>query len=780
MTEPVEWKEECLNRLCSSSLPRFYLLLPACLLAGWALFCAAPHSSGLARAQGNDPPNRPANAATTDGKPASPPATDRPDGPTDLRPTRPDVYYLRDKDGKLVPVPDFSYEDFKRLYDLDRKLTDAVVPPKYVLSQLQVTGQIEVDQAVLQVQVRVTSKTDGWTSIPLRFPGAILRDQPRYDGPGTVLVDYHRDRDGYVVWLQESDSQPHRLSFEAVVPVRRNGASRRLAFSAPSTAVSELRLKVPGTRISATVSEGAGLLSSKAIDGQSSELIVAGVAGDFQLNWLDTPVDTSSIPTTIEATSAITVRVEGPRRLTSEARLKVRSYGLPLTAFRVKLPSGLEWFPLTEPGYRVNLVETLREEGKAATQVVEVTLDAKNSFFADVRLRAVTPAREALPDERVESLGFDVQGAVRQFGQADFLVDGDWSVTWPQRENVQQVEVPDALRQQRVVARFEYFRQPCSLGVLVQPRKTRVTVEPEYTLRVGPQTMRLETVLRYRVRGPSADRVVVDMAGWKLDQLQPESLVDRDLIREGPNGAMILPLSSDPTVAMQEFELRLESSRPTTVADDVLSVPLPKPQADTFAPARLRVVPAENVSLSLRPRDMPGGVAPLVQEGAAASGAPNSLMLQLRGDVEQPRFVANYQLRARQLTVALEQQVRIESRRVLVEQRYTCRVAFEPLRYFRLQLPEALVDAVLQAGMEQASGDVDALAVVNDLQATAAPNGAGAVSTASAIRSLGKCKRKSRGRRPSMSRCRCRSPIRRLAWPRIERGSCAIRSGRLT
>ncbi|MFO0903971.1 MAG: hypothetical protein U0939_13285 [Pirellulales bacterium] len=695
-----------MKRLRRSSLPRFYHLLPALALAGVIVFCA-----GWAAAQGSDPPSRSGE------RPADRPAdrpVERTEGSTDIRPTRPDVYYLRDKDGKLVPVPDFSYEDFKRLYDLDRKLTDAAAPPKHVLSQLQVTGQIEGEQAVLQVQVRVTAKTEGWTSIPLRFSGAILRNQPQYDGPGKLLVEYHRERDGYVVWLQESDSQPHRITFEAVAPVRRNGASRRLAFSAPSTAVSELRLRVPGTRISATVSEGAGLLSSKAIDAQSSELVVAGIGGDFQLNWLDTPVDTTVIAPTLEATSAIMVRVEGPRRLTSEARLKVRSYGVPLTAFRVKLPAGLEWFPLTEPGYRVNLVETLRTEGLPPTQVVEVTLDAKNSYFAEVRLRSVSPAREAAADERVETLGFDVQGAVRQFGQADFVVDGDWSVTWPQRENVQQVEVPDALRQQRVAARFEYFRQPCSLGVLVQPRKTRVTVEPDYTLRVGPQTMRLETVLRYRVRGPSADRVVIDLAGWKLDQLLPESLVDRDLIREGPGGTIILPLSADPSVAMQEFELRLEMSRPTTLTDDVLSAPLPRPQADTFAPARLRVAPAENVSLSPRPRDMPGGVAPLLQEPSAGGTGPNTLVFQLRGDVEQPRFVANYQLRARQITVALDQQVQIESRRLLVEQRHTCRVAFEPLRYFRLQIPEPFGDAAFQAGIELPDGEVDALPVVND------------------------------------------------------------------
>ncbi|MFO0870948.1 MAG: hypothetical protein U0935_18625 [Pirellulales bacterium] len=681
-------------------------ILTAVLLLGQLVLCAP-----IVWAQTTPDAPRPAAPGTPGGEPK--PAPRGGDSPGDFRPAKPDVYYLRDRDGKLVPVPDFTYEDFRRLYDLDQRLTSAAAPPRFVVSQLLAVGKVEGDYAQLSLQVRVTTKTEGWVSIPLRFAGAVLREQPKYDGSGNILVEYHRERDGYVVWLQEADSKPHTISLDVMVPIRKTGGTRRLAFQAPASAVSELRLSVPGKRISANVSEGAGLIGVRPGEGEWAEIQAAGLSGDFQLSWIDSPSDAASIPATIEASAAILTRVEGPGRLTSEARLKVRSYGIPLTTFRVKFPAGLDWFPLNEPGYRVNLVETLRPEGQPPVHVVEVTMDNKSGNAAEIRLRAVSPAREAAAGDRLETLGFEVVGAVRQFGLVDFIIDGDWSVTWPERVNVQQVEVPDSLRQQRVVARFEYFRQPSSLSVLVQPRRTRVYVEPEYTVHVGPQTLRLTAVLRYRVRGPAADHVQLDLAGWKLDRLQPESLVDRDQAREVSPGVLSLPISREAGTTAQDFELRMEASRLPGVAGDTLTIPLPRPRADALSPARLTVIPAENVSLSPRLRDMPGVVAQIAPATVAAGGtAPQQRTFEVRADIEQPRFVADFKLRARQMTVGAEHRLRVEARRIVVEQRYNCQVLYEPLRQLRLAVPASVSAAGLQVFLERASGDLDALTPV--------------------------------------------------------------------
>ena len=663
-----------------------------------------------------------------------------PQSPATMEPqaSRPDVYYLRDKEGKLVPVPDFTYEDFKRLYDLDRQLADAVAPPRYVLNRVTAQGRVEDEVARLRVEFRLTLKTDSWVAVPLRLSGTVLRAEPQYDGPGQVLLEHQASRDGYVVWLRDAAEKPRLLTLDLAVPLSKQGTGRRLAFTAPAAAVSDLKLTVPGQKIVAQANEGATPPVVRPLGPNQSEIQVSGIGGEFQLSWSDSPATAAAAPVAMEATAAVSVRIEGPKRLTSEGRLRVRSYGAPLTSFRVRLPAGLEWFPLNEPGYRVALVETAREAGRAPASVVEVTLENKSGYVADVRLRAVTPAKEPPADARIETLGFEVLNAVRQQGVVDFVVEGDWSVTWPDRQNVLQMEVPAALRQQRVAARFEFYRQPSSLGVLVQPRQTRVYAEPTYALRVDADVLRLSAAIRYRVRGPSAARVQLNLAGWRIDNLRPEDLFDREQAREAADGLWTLPFATEAAAAAtQDFELRFEASRPLASVAEPLSVPLPRPKADAVGPTRLKVVAAENIVLSPRWAEIVGGIqtaSPMTDAEEAASvaepnktanaadddlgdnskGAAQPLLLEIRGDVEQPRFVADLQVRQRQLSVGLESHLRVEMRRVVVEQRFRYRVAYEPLRELRLAVPSNFAVDGFQVFQERAGGELDALRAVED------------------------------------------------------------------
>lgn len=671
-------------------LPGFYLRL----VVGLAI---ALLSTGVDRAFAQEPANPPSRPDPTGvpGAAKQPPGTTAPQPQppkseatvAEIRPARPDVYYLKDKDGRLVPVPDFSYEDFKRLYDLDRQLTDTNPPPSFVLQNLKLSGSADEQTATLKVEIRVTTRNSNWVRIPLRFNGAVLRAQPQYDGPGTLLFEYDRDRDGYVAWLQEKDERPHSLKFEILAAVKPAGEGKRLSLIAPTATTSDLRLTVPGKQIAAAASAGASVLGVRAGGKDRQEIEVAGVVGDFQLTWTPRVTELGQRSVTLEAASSITVRVEGPRRISSEARLKVRGYGAPLESFRVRLPIGMEFFPLNEPGTRVALVENARDKG----QLVEVTPDTRGAYQSEVRLRAVLPLEGAAADERIETLGFEVLGAVRQFGQIDCIVEGDWAVTWPERIGVLVLDVPDAARAQRIAARFEFFRQPSSLKVQVQPRRTRISVEPTYTLSVEPEQLRIDALLKYKIRGPAAQRVLVDLDGWKIDQIQPEQLLDTDALQTSQTAPLTIPLSSEDGVNLREFELRVRATRPLEVGDEPLLLNLPRPQANFISPPRLIVTAADNVIVSPRFRDMPGVVAqqpPGDLNLPARQQAP--LAFELRADLENWRFAAGIQLRPRSMTATLTTSVRLEVDRAAVEQRFHYRVAYEPVRQVELIVPEPL------------------------------------------------------------------------------------------
>src|SRR5205085_3052604 len=129
-----------------------------------------------------------------------------------------------------------------------------------------------------------------------------------------------------------------------------------------------------------------------------------------------------------------------------------------------------------EPGYSVSLANESKDDDGSTVRDVTVDVDNKAASSVDVRLRAVLPTLKDSSSPLVQTGGFEVLGAVGQFGVIDLAVDGDWNVSWLEGSNVHRVdEVPDLQKQQKVIARFEYDRQPCSLKITIQPRKTHWT-----------------------------------------------------------------------------------------------------------------------------------------------------------------------------------------------------------------------------------------------------------------------------------------------------------------
>ena len=124
----------------------------------------------------------------------------------------------------------------------------------------------------------------------------------------------------------------------------------------------------------------------------------------------------------------------------------------------------------------------------------------------------------------LELAGFAVVEAIphRQWGYLAVAVAGDWQLVWGEQTRVRQVsDLPDSLRRKDLVAGFEYFGQPNSLSVRVLPRKTRISVEPQYIYAVHEDEVRLDARLDYTIRGAKLFQLEVDLPGWELDKVRP-------------------------------------------------------------------------------------------------------------------------------------------------------------------------------------------------------------------------------------------------------------------
>ena len=256
----------------------------------------------------------------------------------------------------------------------------------------------------------------------------------------------------------------------------------------------------------------------------------------------------------------------------------------------------------------------------AGPRLVEVRLAKKTVGPVEIRLncrREYEPAKNAA---WCELAGFEVVGAVRQAGTLTVAAGGDWQVLWgPSRETHQVAPAPNFSRKDEVVAGFEYSCQPYSLPVKLAPRKTRIAIEPEYSLLVDRNQVRLEGKLTYTIRGAKVSRLEVAIPGWELDEIGPDSLVAADDVTTS-SGVVSIPLNRP---SSGSIELQLRAHRAIEPKAASISVPLPRPRGGTVAPCTLAVAAADNVELTpdaqattglVRQRNAPSVNAPARQQ----------------------------------------------------------------------------------------------------------------------------------------------------------------------
>ncbi|MEA1951143.1 MAG: hypothetical protein U9N87_07150, partial [Planctomycetota bacterium] len=323
--------------------------------------------------------------------------------------------------------------------------------------------------------------------------------------PGRQVFE-HDSQDGYVVWMEGEPGKSQQISLDVLVSLTTVGGETRLRLQSPRTTKSELRLTVVPAGMLGRVSQGATLRTTPADDGKATEFIARGLTGDFELSWHDSDVRTTQNPTVMTAAGRILARID-EHSVNTEATLEIHGHGSPFDRFRVRLPHGAELLASSPAGHSV--VEVAADESKspklakndkktkgrknaktnngktsaketaaAATsgksRVVEIRLRKKTLGPVKIRLATRQSHGQGSSGQLVELSGFEVLGAARQWGHIALAVADDIYVSWDQQYRVRQVDdLPEALRQEDVVAGFAYSSQPCSLKAWIVPRKTR-------------------------------------------------------------------------------------------------------------------------------------------------------------------------------------------------------------------------------------------------------------------------------------------------------------------
>ncbi len=671
---------------------------------------SAPADAGeSAAAQTSAPPKEPAVP------PKSPPRIGS--GAGRIQYVGPDTYILLDAEGQPQSVPGMTYEDFLAAWKQLQKIENADRRPRYTIESINIDGQANQDRAELRFDAAIHLLTDEPVAVPLGLVGAILHGEPRIGAPDDVATEtgsdnretgrskpqdeylsYDPENGGFIARLAGRVGERRAVSLNLVVPLARDGAQAILPLNCPRALSSNLTLSVDAPVTEVNVNNGTVLAREPTAQG-GTRLAVAGAVGPFQLAWQTGENRSGELGTVLDAVGAIQVSIDG-RSVRSDARLTVRSYGGSFDRFRVRLPPAAQLVRDRladaggqDPAYRVTLDQTPADGAAAeSSQVVLVELPEKQQGPVVVELSTEQPIGPEDAGLAVNLAGFEVLGAVRQFGDVALDIADDWQVRWDSGANIRQVdpgELDASLQHPGLTAAFQYDRQPWSLGLNVDARQSRVHVTPKYELDCSLDEARLTVHLGYQMIGARAFEFRVGMNGWEMsgDPIESGGLVDQDRIYMATDDTLVLPLAqASSRRAAITFTLRRALPRDATR----IELPLPVPQADSVGTGELLIRAAPDIDL-LPDVANSIGLTPVPEtEFPDADELANGNELHFRSLLPKAVLVAERVSRAREVSTQVETQIDVTLSEARIEQRIEYDVRYDAIKELAFSIPNEL------------------------------------------------------------------------------------------
>jgi len=600
-----------------------------------------------------------------------------------------------------------TYEDFLAAWKKSRQESKPESTPRYVLENVELNGAARDSFAELDFTATVRLLVGERVEVPLGLIGAILQGQPRFTTAGdggaptddTLLnrtdaasdaaqdfVTQDPDKGGVVAHFVGKAGERRRVSLQFIVPLSRDGSESTIQLSCPRAVSSNLKLTTRSPVADANVN--VGTLVEQVPVGGGTRLRVVGAAGPVRLTWHSTESAASDFATVLSASGEIRVSIDG-RSVRSNARLRVESYGGGFDRLRVRLPPGAQLVPdpaadaaAQRPKYRV-IVEAAANGAagpgeRDARQVVRIEFPDKQLTPVTIDLSTEQPIGLEGEGSAVELAGFDVVGAVRQFGDVALEVADDWQARWQIGDHVRQVDAQElaaSLQAASLSAAFQYDRQPWSLGVRIETRQTRIHVTPQYEMQIWPDEARLTLRLNYQVYGARAFEFQVRMKGWQISgsPLESGGLVNLDRILR-VDDTLTLPLSQAST---PRAEITLALRYPLPREAPRFELPLPVPIAASIGTGDLAVRATPDVELLPDPQNSVGLAAVTPTERADPQDMNGAL--HFRSVLPDAVLVAERRNRAQRVSTEVVSHVVITAAGASVEQQLDYDVQYVPL-----------------------------------------------------------------------------------------------------
>lgn len=644
-----------------------------------------------------------------------PPAETKPAATGAAQPTVPagriDMKYLEGPDGRPVLVPNVTWEEVVKWLDQRQAPADEG-PPGVSVSSLSFDGSADDEQVLLTARVELqVSVEKKWVRVPLFMAEGTLRSPSVYTGEGlAVPATYHAD-EGYAWWIKGAGR--HQLSLSFSIPLRKQAAQRRVQLSLPTTAVSELKLRIAAPRVVAKAPDRSTVSTRTTANG--TEIDVIGLGNRLDLAWNSLPEPNAAANALEVTTAAVATLVDG-ESATLEATQLIQSLGQQgsFDEVRVSLPAGYELLRLEGAEHRDHKLDPANPR--------QVLVQLKKPTAGPIELKW-TVARPKLPPvgEAFTLEGFEVDRARLQTGYLAVVVVGDFRMIRQPDEDkfVQRVdlaELPGTLRQTPANAAFRYLNR-LTLHLKLQRIEPYVkAVDAAVLLHVTRDAIELEGSCRLQIlRGSIAGfKMRWDdwkKQGWAISEAELPGHIELRVSEDPAEPELIRLEFAEPAKGM--VDLRFRARR--TLMDVGERMPLTLPVPDVYygsVSTLLALVTADNIEADLQPAESTqlrplGAVNPRIVVPDDWRGLRRA---DYRIESPQAELSLGLSLHPRKIQAKSAVEAAIRSSAVTVKQRIAFDVAYERIAQLRFAVPDGVPAEQLrffsQSGKELSSAVV--------------------------------------------------------------------------
>lgn len=608
-----------------------------------------------------------------------------------VRQIGPTILYVPDKEGRLRPAPNLSWEEFAKAMS-QRAGQPAAGPAFNFTENNKLTGSIAEGRATLDLEYEVELHRSGLVEIPLNLVGTPVVEF-RLDGSGKHYLKYDETSGGYTALIRTDEAtSTHRIQLKVRAPVSTSETDSRLTLNLPRVVPAKLTMSVPTAKALGKVSSGSEILETKP-DGSGTKFVVAQPGGKFSLSWT-APGEVAAKPAaTFESVGAIVVRWKSPTQITWDATFSINVLTDEMSQVKVQLPPGCRLPTQEWPGQRVAAVEEVAiDAGGDKRMVPQVTIEfdrpISKSFDARLVCERYLEPRALDDDQPVEVGRFHLVDAARQSGVVGIVTSAQWKAKVDHDASwIQPLELPEGFREAGVLGSDTYrYVEPDWLAMRVTARQSRVVVAPVHLLNVAQNQLQLESRLAYRVTGAQLDVCRGAWPGWNIERIE--------LMEKGEGRSLkFVPYEADPLLidmpqaVRGDFELRVFASQPIVSDLGEFAAAIPRITADESLPATVIVQPDDDVELLV----LPDGATGLTGSDAALPAelpSRQQLPLVLREEGEGAAVLAGQvKSRQRQVTATADAEIYIDRTNCRVVQQFEFEVLYVPLSSLLLEAP---------------------------------------------------------------------------------------------